>query len=117
LGHRSFRGGRPRGPQLVAFEAANVIRRHELAELVGSDQAAQAHADLLDLDIELWPYEILAARAWELRHKLSSYDALAELTEAALVTLDRRISHAPDCAGPSTRPERQPKTWSRTRQF
>lgn len=86
-------------PSLVAFEAANIIRRHELAGLVSRDQAAQAHADLLDLDIEHWPYEILAARAWELRHNLSSYDAsyvaLAELTEAALITLDQRISHAP----------------------
>ncbi len=86
-------------PSLVAFEAANVIRRHELAGLVSGDQAAQAHADLLDLDIELWPYEILAARSWELRHNLTSYDgsyvALAELAESALVTLDTRISDAP----------------------
>jgi predicted nucleic acid-binding protein len=86
-------------PSLVTFEAANVIRRHELAGLVSSDQAAQAHADLLDLDIELWPYGVLAARAWELRHNLTSYDgsyiALAELAEAVLVTLDARISDAP----------------------
>lgn len=86
-------------PTLVAFEAANIIRRHELAGLVSPDQAAQAHADLLDLAIELWPYEILAARAWELRRNLSSYDAsyvaLAELLGARLVTLDRRISRAP----------------------
>lgn len=86
-------------PSLVAFESANIIRRHELAGLVSSDQAAQAHVDLLDLMIELWPYEILAARAWELRRNLSSYDAsyvaLAELTAATLVTLDGRIGRAP----------------------
>ncbi len=86
-------------PSLVGFEAANIIRRHELAGLVGSDQAAQAHADLLDLAIEHWPYELLAARAWQLRRNLSIYDAgyvaLAELTGAILVTLDRRISGAP----------------------
>jgi predicted nucleic acid-binding protein len=86
-------------PSLVAFEAANIIRRHELAGLVSSDQAAQAHADLLDLAIEHWPYEILAPRAWQLRENLSCYDAsyvaLAELTGATLVTLDRRISRAP----------------------
>jgi predicted nucleic acid-binding protein len=83
-------------PSLVGFESANIIRRHELAGLIGADQAAQAHADLLDLAIELWPYEVLAMRAWELRRNLSSYDAsyvaLAELTDATLVTLDRRIS-------------------------
>ncbi len=86
-------------PSLVGFEAANIIRRHELAGLVSSDQAAQAHADLLDLTIEQWPYEVLAGRAWELRSNLSIYDAgyvaLAELVDAILVTLDRRISGAP----------------------
>ena len=85
-------------PNLVGFEVANVIRRHEMAGLIGSDQAAQAHADLLDLTIEQWPYEILASRAWELRANLSVYDAsyvaLAELTEATLVTLDRGITGA-----------------------
>lgn len=86
-------------PSLVAFEAANVIRRHCLAGLVSADQAAQAHADLLDLAIEQWPYELVAARAWELRENLSVYDAsyvaVAELTAATLVTLDRRIGGAP----------------------
>jgi len=43
---------------------------------------------------ELWPYDLLAARAWELRQNLSIYDAayvaLAETTNLTLVTLDRR---------------------------
>lgn len=86
-------------PDLVAYEAANIIRRHELAGLTTSDQARQAHADLLDLVIERWPYEALAPRAWELRDNLSVYDAsyvaLAELLETTLVTLDRRIGRAP----------------------
>jgi len=86
-------------PSLVGFEAANIIRRHDLAGLVSADQAAQAHADLLDLAIEHWPYVLLAPRAWQLRQNLSIYDAgyvaLAEFTDATLVTLDRRISSAP----------------------
>ncbi|MBA2280369.1 MAG: type II toxin-antitoxin system VapC family toxin [Acidimicrobiia bacterium] len=85
-------------PHLAVFEAANVLRRHELVGLISSDQAVQAHADLLDLPIELWPYDILAARAWELRRNLSTYDAsyvaLAELTGSTLVTLDARIAGA-----------------------
>jgi predicted nucleic acid-binding protein len=67
--------------------------------LVSFDQAAQAHADLLDLAIELWPYGILADRAWELRLNLSSCDAsyvaLAELIGTSLVTLDKRIAASP----------------------
>jgi predicted nucleic acid-binding protein len=86
-------------PSLLGFEAANIIRRHELAGLVSSDQAAQAHADLLDLAIEQWPHELLAERSWELRRNLSIYDAsyvaLAELIGADLITLDERIAGAP----------------------
>jgi predicted nucleic acid-binding protein len=87
-------------PSLVMFESSNIIRRHEMAGLVSADQAAQAHADLLDLAIEQWPYELLGSRVWELRMNLSSYDAsyvaVAELSHAPLVTLDRRISRAPN---------------------
>jgi len=83
-------------PALLRFEAANVTRRQELADVVGADQAAQAHADLLDLEIEEWPYELFAARVWELRRNLSSYVAVAEYVGGALVTLDRRIARAPN---------------------
>lgn len=95
-------------PSLVAFETANIIRRHERAGLVSDDQAAQAHADLLDLAIEYWPYAILAGRVWELRDNLSSYDAssvaLAELTGATLVTLDHGIGRAPGVLCPVATP-------------
>jgi predicted nucleic acid-binding protein len=60
---------------------------------------SQAHADLLDLASEHWPYELLAKWAWKLRLNLSIYDAsyvaLAELLDAEPVTLDRRIARAP----------------------
>jgi predicted nucleic acid-binding protein len=86
-------------PTLLPYECANIIRRQELSRVISADQAAQAHADVLDLAIDLWPYEVLSNRAWELRSNLSSYDAayvaLAEILAAPLVTLDRRISRAP----------------------
>lgn len=91
-------------PALLPFECANIIRRHELSALISADQAAQAHADLVDLPVELWPYEILARRAWELRSNVTIYDAayvaLAEAIGAPLLTLDRRLQRAPgiDCA-------------------
>lgn len=86
-------------PSLLPFEAANIIRRQELAKLITADQAAQAHADLLELTVEQWPYELLTPRAWQLRPNLTMYDAsyvaLAEFLDATLVTLDRRISRSP----------------------
>lgn len=86
-------------PHLALFEAANILRRHQLAQLITPDQAAQAHADLLDLPIDLWPYEILAPRTWQLRENLTAYDgsyvALAEMTDTTLATLDARIARAP----------------------
>ena len=86
-------------PALIGWEVTNILRRHELAGIVSADQAAQAHADLLDLTIERWPYELLAQRAWQLRANLTTYDAtyvaVAELREAPLITLDRQIERAP----------------------
>ena len=85
-------------PALMPFECS-IIRRHELAEIISADQAAQAHFDLLELPVELWPYELLAARIWQLRPDLTSYDAayvaLAETIDSPLVTVDRRIQRAP----------------------
>jgi predicted nucleic acid-binding protein len=93
-------GARLLAPSLVMFEASNIIRRHEMAGLVSADQAAQAHVDLLDLSIEQWPYVLLGSRVWELRRNLSAYDAsyvaVAEMSHAPLVTLDRRIGRAPN---------------------
>lgn len=87
------------GPTLLPFEVANIIRRLELTSHVAPDQAAQAHAELLDLAIELWPYEVLAAQAWRRRSNLTVYDAsyvaVAELLGSTLVTLDRKLAHAP----------------------
>jgi predicted nucleic acid-binding protein len=96
---QALAGSELAAPSLVGFETANIIRRHELAGLISPDQAAQAHADLLDLAIEHWPHGLLAAPAWRLRRNLSIYDAsyvaLAELLETTLVTLDRRIGRTP----------------------
>lgn len=86
-------------PALLPFECSNVIRRHEIAGFISADQAAQAHTDLFDLPIALFPYESVAHRVWQLRRNLTSYDAsyvaLAEVIDAPLITLDRRLSEAP----------------------
>lgn len=92
-------GGDLAAPDLLPFEVANIVRRHELAGAITADQATLAHADFLDLPIELWPYSILADGVWRHRRNLTSYDAsyvaLAEQLGAGLVTLDQRIGRAP----------------------
>lgn len=96
---RRLRQGRLAAPHLMPFEAANIIRRQELAGTIGRAESEQAHADLLDLDVELWPHEAVARAAWGYRHNLSIYDAsyvgLADALGAALVTLDARIARSP----------------------
>lgn len=86
-------------PSLLPYECGNVMRRLERAGEVSAEQAVQAHRDLLDLNIEYWPYHPLAQRIWELRDDLSSYDAayiaLAETVDATFVTLDARLTRSP----------------------
>lgn len=83
-------------PYLMAVEAANVLRRAELAGQVSADVASLAHADLLALPAQSFPYEPFAERVWALRHNMTCYDAwyvaLAESLDAPLATLDRRLA-------------------------
>lgn len=87
-------------PAVLPFEVANVLRRRRNRGLLSRAEAALAHAGMLELPIDLWPWEVLAARAWQLGDNLTSYDAsyvaLAEETAATLVTRDKRIAGAPD---------------------
>lgn len=86
-------------PGLLPFEVSNVLRRRRNAGLLSDAEAALAHGELLALPIELWPYEALGARVWQLGPNLSSYDgayvALAESTGAPLLTRDAGIAAAP----------------------
>jgi predicted nucleic acid-binding protein len=70
-----------------------------LAGDVSQDSASMAHADLLALPVELFPYEPFAPRVWQLRAGITAYDAwyiaLAEELGVALATLDLRLSRAP----------------------
>lgn len=59
-------------PHLLAVEVANVLRRAVNAGEITDDIASLAHADLLDLRVELVAYETVAARTWELRHNLTA---------------------------------------------
>jgi predicted nucleic acid-binding protein len=91
-------------PHLMPVEVTNILRRASLAGTLSADTASLAHADLLSLQVELFPYAPFAPRVWELRHNVTSYDAwyvaLAEHLEAQLATLDRNLAHTsgPRCA-------------------
>lgn len=99
-----LRDGELTAPHLMPVEAANTLRRSVLAGQVAPDVAALAHADLLALRVELFPYVPFADRVWDLRANVTAYDAwyvaLAESIGADLATLDRRLSTA---AGPRCR--------------
>ena len=86
-------------PHLMPVEAANILRRAALAGDVSDDIASLAHADLAALAVELFPYDVLADRIWELRGAVTAYDgwyvALAESLKAPLATLDNRLTRAP----------------------
>lgn len=91
-------------PSLAVFEAANILRRQQLAGRLERVEASLAHDDLMSLPLQLWPYDAVAGRAWELRETLTAYDAsyvaLAELLSADVITLDQRLARAsgPRCA-------------------
>jgi predicted nucleic acid-binding protein len=92
-------GRRLAAPRLMPYEAGNSLRRLELAGTLDAHGATRAHATLGSLRVELWPEATTATRAWELRGAVTYYDAcyvaLAELLDAPLVTLDRRLARAP----------------------
>lgn len=86
-------------PHLLAVEVAQVLRRLEGAGRLDPRRGAEAVSDLAAIDVALYDHEPLLPRMWELRRNLTAYDAayvaLAEVLEARLVTLDRRLADAP----------------------
>lgn len=88
--------GSLQAPELVRAEATNIFRRLERAKLITTPEANAAQDDLLQLDIESFPFEPFAGRIWELRRNVTSYDAwyvaIAEALKLPLATLDEPLS-------------------------
>ena len=86
-------------PHLVLVETMNALRRGELASRLSRLEASTAALDLVVLQIELLPFAPFAARVWELRNNLTSYDAwyvaVAETFDIPLATLDHRLAASP----------------------
>ena len=85
-------------PELVRVEVTNILRRLEKAGQVTKPEANAAYDDLMQLQVELYPFDPFADRVWELRHTITSYDAwyvaVAEALGLPLATLDKRLARA-----------------------
>ena len=97
-----LRGERLTAPELLDLEVVSVIRNAFLSGALNRRRARSALADLVDLDLERVSHRRMLTRIWELHQNLTPYVALAEATDATLVTADRRLSQAP---GPRCRIE------------
>jgi predicted nucleic acid-binding protein len=86
-------------PHLLDVEVVQGLRRLVRTGEVASARAAEAIADLTDLDLYRHAHVDLMARAWKLRDNISAYDAmyvaLAEAIEATIVTCDGPLAKAP----------------------
>ena len=86
-------------PHLVMVESTQILRKASLSGDLDDGIASLALRDLLQMRIDLFPFEPLADRIWELRFNLTSYDAwyvaLAEALDAPLATLDQKLAAAP----------------------
>ena len=86
-------------PHLADVEVTQGLRRLVRAGEVSPDRAAEAIADLADLDLHRHPHLDLLARAWKLRENITAYDAmyvaLAEALDAPMVTCDTPLAKTP----------------------
>ena len=85
-------------PEHLGVEVTNALRRLRNQRALGETEAALALEGFGRLAIQLWPFEALVSRTWELGHNVSSFDAayvaLAERLGAPLFTADRRLARA-----------------------
>ncbi len=83
-------------PHLVDAEVLGIIRRDLMLGRLDRTSANQAVEDLRDWPGERFGHRALLARAWELRDRVRSWDALyvalAEALDGTLLTLDTRLA-------------------------
>ena len=91
-------GGAPRSVALLDLEVANTLRRLVRLGALARQRATGAVIDLAALALVRFPHTPFLTRIWELRNRLTAYDAayvaLAEELAAPLVTLDARLARA-----------------------
>ena len=97
---RLFRDGDElHAPHLIDVEVTQGLRRLVRSREVSPARAAEAIADLIDLDLHRHAHLDLLTRAWKMRDNVTAYDAvyvaLAEALGATVVTCDAPLGKAP----------------------
>ena len=97
-------------PAQLPVEVASVLRWLAASGAVGADVATLAHADVLELRVQAYPYAPFGERVWSVRSVASvfeaAYVALAEAVKAPLAALDGRLARTPGvkCASVTREP-------------
>ncbi len=96
---RLFRDGDElHSPHLMDVEVTQGLRRLVRSGEVSPGRAAEAIADLVDVDLHRHVHLDLLARVWQLRDHITAYDAayvaLAEALGATVVTCDAPLARA-----------------------
>jgi predicted nucleic acid-binding protein len=90
--------GRLHAPHVLDLEVASALRRQVRVGELSARRAGRALEDLRELSIERYPATQLLERIWELRDRMTPYDAayvsLAEVLALPLATMDRRLSRS-----------------------
>jgi predicted nucleic acid-binding protein len=86
-------------PHLIDVEVSQGLRRLVRAGEITAARAAEALADLADLDLHRHAHLDLLTRAWQLRENVTAYDAmylaLAEALDATVITCDAPLARVP----------------------
>ncbi|MCC6784352.1 MAG: type II toxin-antitoxin system VapC family toxin [Planctomycetes bacterium] len=93
--------GAPRhAPHLLDTEVAQVLRRFVRQKSIAADRARLAIEDLRAFPLRRHGHVVLLERIFELRDRLTAYDAaylaLAEALDATLVTCDAAFARTPE---------------------
>lgn len=86
-------------PSLVDFEVVSALRGLTLGGHLSATRAEDLFTDFDDLPLQRWPSaDALRRRAFQLRDRVSAYDApyiaLAEALDCPLVTRDARLARS-----------------------